>query len=382
MVILITTTKTAQLKTPEQFLSSTLFLSPTGVNSSRSIMVPKSSRIDDDEEAASHSKKDDDVDESTDTRPSAVALLQLACGIGHTPEDNDNSISKKHLKLNEDEPWERSLSKLLWDSTSSLHSSTHDSQPSKSTGIFLLEHSESRDLCSEMEHAVNSGGMDDSIVTLVPARPFPNGSSQGSIYRPASPHVAVRDVSLLDSSHDDSASITSTHSRPFTTGDKPPQRCTVLNRSRSTNSALPAAVVAAPTTCHDHHHHRWVVETDETRQDHRYHDVMQRRAHLCLFRQQHRELFSPAHSFDDVTHFSDSINLPYLPFLDEPSSSSTNNNNNSMMLDDSNTVRRLPPRCDTDNSMLVEFLFAQQQQQQQSQNHHRNDDGNSSSSGP
>jgi hypothetical protein len=273
-------------------------------------MVPKSNRIDDDE-AASHTSKDY-VDVSIDTRRSAVALLELACGIVSTPEDNDISISKKHLKLNEEEPWERSLSKLLWDSTSSLHSSTNDSHPSKSTGIFLLEHSESRDLCSEMEHAVNSA-MDDSSITLVPARPFPHGSQQqGNIYRPAS-HVAVRDVSLLDFSHDDSASITSTHSKPFTTGDKPQQRCAVLNRSRSTNSAFAATATAAPARDHNDHHHRWVVDNDEARQDNRYHDVMQRRAHLCLFRQQHRELFYPAHSFDDVTHFSEIDQSPLSP---------------------------------------------------------------------
>jgi hypothetical protein len=146
------------------------------------------------------------------------------------------------------------------------------------------------------------------------------------------------------------------------------QRCAVLHRSRSTNSAFTATATAAPARDHNDHH-QWVVENDEARQDNRYHDVMQRRAHLCLFRQQHRELFSPAHSFDDVTHFSESINLPYLPLLDEPS---TNNDNNGM-LDDSNTVRRLPPRCETDNSILVEFF-----EQQHQSKHHRDDDGNSS----
>jgi hypothetical protein len=333
-------------------------------------MVPQSRRIVHDDK-----DKDDDGEAShgnaSNSRRRSMALIELAGGIGGTreePESNSLSQHRPYLKLNQEEPWERSLSKLLWDSTSSLHSSMNHQlggQPPGSvtkqstTGIFLLEHSESRDLCSEM---------DDASLTLAPSRSFTNDDDDGrsdrqrgsnGIYRPSERNGAVRDVSLLDSTSVSSASTTTptaTPSKSSSSGSNnnqashPQQQRRTMYRSRSTNS---------PSSYRDDYHdHRLVVEynDDDGRQqwqlqeDHRYHDIMQRRAQICHFRRQHRELFSPAHSFDDVTHFSEAmmIDLPYLPSLDDDDERN--------ILDDSNTVRRLPPRYDTENSLLEDFL--------------------------
>lgn len=225
-------------------------------------------------------------------------FLQQACAISSALEENEPA-SLWSLKLNEDEPWERSLSKLLGDSSSSLYSLK--SKPSTSaTGIYRLEHTESRDWCSKTDE------LDEDLVdTIAPTRSFALGVCR-------SWSAAPRDVALLDS--DETSSDTT---------ESP-----TLYHSRTTS------VRSADDGLFEHRQDR----------DHiGYREIMSRRAQICMTRQRHRDLFSPVHSFDDVRHFTEEIDLPYLPSLDE-----------SAGLDDSNTVRRLPPRFDSATSLLGE----------------------------
>lgn len=257
-------------------------------------MVP--SRID---EAEPTQLKDNERDRHS-------LFLQQARGISSIPESNDGGCTYP-LKLNEEEPWERSLIKLLGDSSSSLYLKTARQESMEASGIFRLEHSESRDRCSETEHP------EEFSVTPAPSRSFVS-----DIYRTVS--AAPRDVSLMDSSLDDASETTdsSTTSKFSPRGPYHPRSSAV----RSADNGL----------------------GDEYRQDHTgYRELMTRRSHICLVRQQRRDLFaSTAQSFDDVTHFNDEINLPFLPSLDEPSG-----------MDDSNTVRRLPPRYDDVTTALL-----------------------------